>query len=55
MANSVYPFFPTNKTSAPTQTAPMPAYIDPTTGFPIYGQMAPTPGTSSAPDIDSAG
>lgn len=55
MANSVYPFFPTNKTSAPTQTtsAPMPAYIDPTTGFPIYGQMAPTP--SSAPNIDSAG
>jgi hypothetical protein len=55
MANSIYPFFPTNKTSAPKQTTatPMPAYIDPTTGFPIYGQMAPTP--SSAPSIDSAG
>jgi hypothetical protein len=55
MANSIYPFFPTNKTSAPKQTTatPMPAYIDPTTGFPIYGQMAPTPSTT--PSIDSAG
>lgn len=58
MANSIYPFFPAGKSPAPakspasTQT-PMPAYIDPTTGFPVYGQMAPTP--SSAPSIDSAG
>lgn len=59
MANSIYPWGPANKkpktsTAVPTQT-PTPAYIDPTTGFPVYGQMAPTPGTSSAPDIDSAG
>lgn len=57
MANSMYPWAPAGKTPvvpppAPTQTA-MPAYIDPTTGFPVYGQMAPTP--PSAPSIDSAG
>lgn len=57
MANSVYPWAPAGKTpvvppSRPTQT-PMPAYIDPTTGFPVYGQMAPTP--PSTPSIDSAG
>ena len=58
MTNSIYPFFPAGQSPAPTPSpapapTPMPAYIDPTTGFPIYGQMAPTP--SSAPSIDSAG
>lgn len=46
MANSIYPWAPAGKTPvvpppAPTQTA-TPAYIDPVTRMPVYGQMAPT-------------
>ena len=63
MTNSLYPYIiggvplpmpmPDKKILA-TQT-PAPAYIDPKTGAPVYGQLTPPPGTSSAPDIDSAG
>lgn len=63
MTNSLYPYIiggvplpmpmPDKKILA-TQT-PAPAYIDPKTGAPVYGQLTPPPSTSSAPDIDSAG
>ena len=63
MTNSLYPYIiggvplpmpmPDKKILA-TQT-PAPAYIDPKTGAPVYGQLTPPPGTSSAPSIDSAG
>jgi hypothetical protein len=54
MANSIYPWAPAGKTPvvpppAPTQTA-TPAYIDPVTRMPVYGQATPT-----SPSIDSAG
>lgn len=57
MTNSIYPFFPAGQSPAPTPSpapapTPMPAYIDPKTGAPVYGQMGPTP--SPAPSVDSA-
>lgn len=66
MTNSLYPYIIggvplpmplPNKKILSTQT-PAPAYIDPKTGAPVYGQMTPPPsipGTSSAPSVDSAG